>query len=464
MVATKLHLCWISAFILLLLAASACQAAPPAPTVSVALETVPVASRTATPLQATDTPPVMPTPTRTSSPTSTLTASPVVISYAPLTSANIHQLTKIGQPFQTFDPVHSVYPMIRYTQMIFRSESTWVAELESLNFHHSDGDRHRVRVSDINGTLNKSLVDEAGGENTQIELIVASPDGRFLAGVDVAAEHIILWDMDTLKKSTTFEFRYYVSKLNALSYVPLAGSFSSDGRYLAVAGCRYLGSLSHDSTCLNAGVNIYDITTNELVNEISVVQGRTADIEFQPGTSHLVVAGSGKAQKSADLLIWDVEKDEKVAEIMLEGTGVWGEVAFDSTGSIFAAELFYEQERESRISFWDTQNWSLTHEISIENGLSCEIYTFVPGTQMLVYVCSNLQDGPGHEHLLFVDPGTVVPTIDLNTGLGDIDLVSVSPNGRFLYTYDVLGFLISRKNVMPPHIQRWGVVTPTLTP
>ena len=450
--------------ILLLLSAaiSACQASPAvrdaAATASMSLPASPSAafdpggkpSPSSTP---TKRPALTPAPTRMAAPTSTPTALPAAIRYASLSNANIHQLAEIGPPFQTFDLGPSFRPMSRYAQMIFRPQGTWVAEVQFFDGHQLDA--HRVRVSDINGTLIKTLVDEAGGKDTQIELIVASPDGRFLAAVDVAGEHIILWDMDTLEKKASFDFRGYSagpSTLYSMQYTPLAGSFSDDGKYLAVAGCRYIGS-----SCLNAGANIYDLTTNELVKELSFVQGRTADVAFQPGTARLVIAGSSKAQKNVDLLVWDVAKDEKITEVRLEnGAGAWGEVAFDSTGTVFAVRLS-EQELEKRISFWDTQTWSIIDEIRIEHGVGCEISTFVPGTQMLLSVCSFIERRPGHERLVFSEPGRAVPTLDLDTGLGEIGVVFASPDGRFIYTYDINGFLITPEEFMLPHIQGWGV-------
>lgn len=334
--------------------------------------------------------------------------------------------------------------------MIFRPEGTWVAEEQLVQGTLLD--EHHIRVSDINGTLIKTLVDEPHKKDTGIDAIIASPDGHFLAGIDVEAEHVVVWDMDTLEKEVLFDLHHYASYKSAPGYVPLAGSFSDDGKYLAVAGCRYMGS-----TCLNAGVNVYDMTTNRLVKEISFVQGRTSDVAFQPGTSHLIVAGSGEAKKNVDLLVWDVEKDQKVAEVTLENAGVWGKIAFDSTGNIFAAELFYTKEQENRISFWDTQTWTIYHEINIKHGHSCDFYVFVPSTQMLAYSCSYEAGDPGHEWLLLVGPGDTAPILELYTGLGRIGNIFVSPDGSFIYTFDLVGFLTSRQKVVPAHIQRWGV-------
>lgn len=454
MIKIRSHLYWayITGLLVLIVATACLVSITSSPSIQSPVSTL-ISTRTATRPLPTDE--IKPT-TSVVFPTTTpmLAPSPAQPTYTRLVSTNLHLLTPIGKPVKVIQPMTPAGRRKdgpRVVQMIFRADGVWVADVpEPYN---------QIRVQDMeNSEIVATLIDKTGGDKNFLELLVASPDGRFLAAVSPNTNHISLWDLDRMEKKADLEFKGYQSLSWAPEPVTLTGSFSSDGKYLAVAGCRQIGE-----PCLSSGVTVYEIADNKIAIELVGRQSRIADIRFQPDTWRLVMAGQGEALRDSDLLVWDVEKNVKVAEVSLgRDANIEEKIAFNSSGSIFASYVLNDlwllppySDPQQQISFWDTQNWTITDEIPIDRRESCSSFTFIPGSEIIAYI--SLAGNPP-EQLAFIEPNhNSVVAIDLPKFSGETGNIFASPDGRFLYIYDMAASSIETGEFTGAIVQQWGV-------
>ena len=300
----------------LVLALSACSG--PGDTAAPAQETPiePTAASSATPT-ATPEPTYTPVP-----PTATLSPTPLptVVVYEPISEINAGQLAKIGEPFEgvLYNYYNAYIATVfapQWLRVLFRPDAVWVAEVEEW---------HKIRIRNFESGDQVALF--PNDDLKQIDLLAASADGRYLAAASGGGRVLRLWDMDSLKQISELPLHGYERMM--------AGSFSSDNRYLALAGCTLFGT---GEVCLRSKVVIYDLSSGEVIEDLDGYQSPTRAVAFITGTYLLAMTGDGEPIRDAGLLVWDLKKHQRKAEFSGGRDAAYGQVSISSDGGILAA-------------------------------------------------------------------------------------------------------------------------------
>ena len=348
-----------------------------------------------------------------------------MVAYEVISAANAGQLVQVGKPLQVTGYVtdfSSTYGP-RWLRVLFRPEGVRVAEVLK---------SYDIEIKDFESASQIALFHWEGQEG--VDLLTASADGRWLAAASGQDKTLRLWDMDSLEQANELPLRDYERMM--------AGSFSSDNRYLALAGCTLFGA---NEVCLRSKVVIYDLSSGEVVEEIDGYQIQTRALAFLPDTYMLAIAGWGEPIRQTGLLVWDLRQHQSQTEFSGEGNDKYGTVSVSDDGSVLAAG-------RDGATFWATQSWEKLNWV--EAGSSRGL-TFFPGTQIIVLA----DDG---QNLLVIDGSPPEPSYvvgnahsGLETDMQYIANIFPSPDGCFLYIHD------SQRGL----VEKWGIpVMVTATP
>lgn len=330
--------------------------------------------------------------------------------------------TQESSPFLTLDnlsQVTQIGPVIplewRWGQLIFRPDAVWIAEPISDN---------EVNIKDI---VTQKTIANFVDESAQIELLVVSNDNRLLAAVSPSSGKITLWELQNFTIQTNFVFEGY----NTSPYLGVrsTGVFSPDDRYLAIASCRVLGQAGQFSTCQSSGVVVYEITTGTIVSEWAGLQKQSWGVAFDSSSKLLAIAGEGEAILDADLILWDIEENER-SQVM-QMSGLFQSIAFNSWQNNFVVSG-ETSTGEAFLSLVDLETWRVTSQLS---GFSPEVISISKQSPIIVTGGFSVTHGYGID---FWNAEGGRHLFRINTDGGNIYNLSLNPDGKKLYTMNEL--------------------------
>ena len=437
-ISTNLFTRLLPVLLVLSLLLGACQPVPnPTPSPEAMDTSVPQASPTAAPPMATATLAATNTPSATPTPQ-------VVTVYDPISSALPEQLTQIGEPYPVpgTETSYSDYYSPDWVQIIFHSDAVWVAVVQK---------DMSIRILDMD--TGEEVVVLQNDDLTDIDLLFASPDNRFLALASAVNETLRIWDMDSLEMVRELNF-------TGFEYIWF-GHFSEDNNYLVlVEKCK---SVQDSDDCRGSSVIVFDLGAGREVEKLVNYQTVTLSVAFIPGTHLLAIAGLGDKGDDdpltdtipqSGLIIWDWDVHQPEMEFLTIYDLFYENVAASSDGSILAAYRgdVHVPGHARGLFFLDTQTWEPK---SRSLGIGRSWYSFMqflPETKAVV----TLEVETRNSYLRIADSSLPQPAYLRGAGGVSIDVgkdvlkMYASPNGRFLYitTQD-------SDNVL--NIQKWGV-------
>jgi len=353
------------------------------------------------------------TPTLTSQPTSTPSATKNIV--APIDYSNVGAIEPIGAPFVS---------QVAQAQMAFRQGEVWVIIPNQLG---------ELEIKEFHSLAPVTMLPNA----SNVESLIVSQDGHYLAAVNPVNGTISLWDLDALQLVGTLVFQGYYSGYT------LTGEFSPDNKYLAIGGCRLVRIAL--PVCQSSGVAIYELATMNLFQEIIGYQEDTWKVIFSPSGDVLAASGKKEDILQADLLIWNLNLNAKQDTITFKLNGTdeeLGDIAFSQSEEKMAS-IASSRGGDSALVLWDVETWTPVTNCGPGHGPIAVRY--IPNTFLLVTI-----DGLSDTGITFWNTKTCEPIRFIPTLIGGLYNLVVSPNGRFIYTWsdDLSGNY---------KIQEWGV-------
>jgi WD40 repeat protein len=336
-----------------------------------------------------------------------LTPTPTNIVYDPIDAMNFSQLRKIDEiriPITT--NMFGDYP--NQFQLAFKNDRPQIISPSSGG----------VELADLNG--NKQIFN-LHDEGDIAPNIIVSPDYRLTAIVYSTQEKIKIWNLDFLNLEKTFPY------LGREDW-DLIGAFSQDNHYFAIAYCSNLRGYRD---CLSTNVLVYDLETGEIILKLNGYQATVTGIGFVQDSKTIVMSGIGETLRNADLLVWDIAKNNRNFEASSPVEDRPLHLTVNNSGGL--AITF--PDIGDWITLWDVENWEMQGSI-IANKTCC--VRFLPNTEGVYIVAS--EDGRLYLGLGGKKAGTVA------TDLNFIINLFVSPDSKFVYVLDAGGLL-----------QKWGI-------
>ncbi|MFC1878988.1 WD40 repeat domain-containing protein [Chloroflexota bacterium] len=344
------------------------------------------------------------TPNTPTTPAPSSTPTPETPVFEVITAGNFGSLELVSQNNVDFDIEFG-----QFYELVFKPDTVW--------YIHPAPEGNQV--TDLLTQKDIISLEEQGDSG----FLIISSDNSLMATVNPDVHEINLWDMKSLQKIRTFVYP-------ASSYRELQGAFSRDNAYLAVAGCHVKGN----PYCLSSGVYVYNVITGETILELIGYHDAVGGLAFSLDKQLLFISGDGEKIRNADLLVWDLEKNERHFEFSLGENDLFINLALDDNGSVLASV-----SRNGNVHIWDVSTWKKVGEIPAN--ISRNI-TFLPETDLFLAteVRDTLKLGRGN---------SILKT--KKVGSGRIGKLWISPDGRFL-------FIVFHTGRTSGSLQKWGVV------